>query len=179
MGAQSTTIRVDYRKFTDQRQFLNKVLDSKVTDKDVEDWSKYYREDVAFDLKTKQEAREKLKKINEDLLESWYWTAARHVKDMTKITDKVTEIPDSLSAIDMPDHKSLKLSKLDHVKLNMSKAEILARNFYASLFKQMDTDGDGKISFEEFVANRTKGKKVVMPAERKELRTEFDKVDVG
>ena len=51
MGAQSTTIRVDYRKFTDQRQFLNKVLDSKVTDKDVEDWSKYYREDVAFDLK--------------------------------------------------------------------------------------------------------------------------------
>lgn len=157
--------------------FLHKLLDdSKVDDAMVEKWSTYYREDVVYAVKTKLEARAKINQLNDDILERWYWTAARHVKGMNAITDKVKEVPKSLAMIDLPDHKDLNLSRLEHVKLHMSKAEALARNFFAVLFKEMDTDKDGKITFDEFVAFRTNNSKV--DAKKKEqLRQEFDLID--
>jgi len=119
-----------------------------------------------FPVKTKSEARTKIKELNDEILEKWYWTAARHVKGMTAITDKVTAIPASLANIELLDHKDMKLSKLDLVKLHMAKAEALARNFFTVLFKQMDVNNDGKITFEEFVLFRTNNQKVV---EKKKL----------
>lgn len=130
-----------------------------------------------FPVKTKSEARTKIKELNDEILEKWYWTAARHVKGMTAITDKVTAIPASLANIELLDHKDMKLSKLDLVKLHMAKAEALARNFFTVLFKQMDVDNDGKITFEEFVLFRTNNQKVVEKKKLEELRKEFDEID--
>lgn len=78
---------------------------------------------------------------------------------MNQITRQISNIPENLKGIELPRHTNLNLSELDLFKFHVSKAEALARHFFANLFKHIDTDGDGNLDFEEFVAYRTSGDK--------------------